>query len=92
MTKSKTISIAMATFNGEKFLRDQLNSLSRQTHLPDELVVTDDCSTDQTVTVLKKFQSEAPFVVRLSVNEHRLGYAENFLRAASQCMGDLIAF
>jgi glycosyltransferase involved in cell wall biosynthesis len=92
MTKSKTISIAMATFNGEKFLRDQLNSLSRQTHLPDELVVTDDCSTDQTFTVLKEFQAEAPFAVRLSVNERRLGYAENFLRAASQCKGDLIAF
>lgn len=82
----------MATFNGEKFLRDQLSSLSRQSHLPDELVVTDDCSTDQTLKVLKEFQTEAPFAVRLSVNERRLGYAENFLRAASQCKGDLIAF
>jgi glycosyltransferase involved in cell wall biosynthesis len=92
MSNGKTISIAMATFNGEKFLRDQLNSLSRQSHLPDELVVTDDCSTDQTLKVLKEFQTEAPFAVRLSVNERRLGYAENFLRAASQCKGDLIAF
>jgi len=82
----------MATFNGEKFLHDQLSSLSRQSRRPDELVVTDDCSTDQTLKVLKKFQTEAPFAVRLSVNERRLGYAENFLRAASQCKGDLIAF
>ncbi|HEV7674625.1 MAG TPA: glycosyltransferase [Candidatus Angelobacter sp.] len=92
MTIGKTISIAMATYNGEKFLRDQLGSLSRQRHLPDELVVTDDCSTDQTLKVLTEFQASAPFAVRISVNERRLGYAENFLRAASQCKGDLIAF
>lgn len=82
----------MATYNGEKFLRAQLDSLSRQNHLPDELVVTDDCSTDQTLMFLRDFQAAAPFEVRISVNERRLGYAENFLRAASQCKGDLIAF
>jgi glycosyltransferase involved in cell wall biosynthesis len=92
MTIGKTISVAMATCNGEKFLRDQLGSLSRQSHLPDELVVTDDCSIDQTVQILKEFQALAPFVVRISVNERRLGYAENFLRAASRCKGDLVAF
>jgi hypothetical protein len=92
MTNSRIISIAMATFNGEKFLRAQLDSLSRQTHLPDELVVTDDCSTDRTLKFLTDFQAAAPFEVRISVNARRLGYAENFLRAASQCKGDLIAF
>ena len=82
----------MATYNGEKFLRPQLDSLLRQRHLPDELVVTDDRSTDQTVKFLKDFKAVAPFEVRISVNDRRLGYAENFLRAASQCKGDLIAF
>jgi glycosyltransferase involved in cell wall biosynthesis len=82
----------MATFNGEKFLRDQLNSVARQSRLPDDLVVTDDCSTDQTVQILKEFQASAPFAVRVSINHRRLGYAENFLRAAGQCNGDLIAF
>jgi rhamnosyltransferase len=82
----------MATFNGEKFLRDQLNSLAHQSRLPDELVVTDDCSTDQTVQILKEFQASAPFAVRVSINDRRLGYAENFLRAAGKCKGDLIAF
>jgi glycosyltransferase involved in cell wall biosynthesis len=82
----------MATFNGEKFLRGQLESISRQSHRPDELVVTDDCSTDQTLQILKEFQAEAPFMIRVSVNQCRLGYAENFLRAAGQCTGDLIAF
>jgi hypothetical protein len=92
MSPRKNISIAMATYNGEKFLRAQLDSLSRQSRLPNELVVTDDCSTDQTLKILADFQSAAPFEVRISVNERRLGYAENFLRAASQCKGGLIAF
>lgn len=82
----------MATYNGEKFLRDQLKSLAQQTYLPDELIVTDDGSLDRTVQILKEFQSTAPFAVRLSVNEERLGYAENFLRAASQCESDLVGF
>jgi glycosyltransferase involved in cell wall biosynthesis len=92
MSVRKTISIAMATYNGEKFLRAQLDSLSRQSHLPDELVVTDDCSTDRTLKFMTDFQAAAPFEVRISVNDRRLGYAENFLRAASRCKGDLIAF
>jgi glycosyltransferase involved in cell wall biosynthesis len=92
MSSRKHISIAMATFNGEKFLREQLSSLANQSRLPDELVVTDDRSTDQTLGILKDFQAAAPFDVRISVNDRRLGYAENFLRAASQCKYDLIAF
>jgi glycosyltransferase involved in cell wall biosynthesis len=92
MSSTKRISIAMATFNGERFLREQLSSLANQSRLPDELVVTDDRSTDQTLGILKDFQAAAPFDVRISVNDRRLGYAENFLRAASQCKYDLIAF
>jgi glycosyltransferase involved in cell wall biosynthesis len=92
MTIGKTISIAMATYNGEKFLRDQLSSLANQSRLPDELVVTDDRSTDQTIQILKEFRASAPFAVQLSANDRRLGYAENFLRAAAQCKGDLVAF
>ena len=82
----------MATFNGEKFLRAQLDSLARQTRLPHELVVTDDGSSDRTVTIIAEFQKASPFPVRFSSNPSRLGYADNFLRAASQCSGELIAF
>lgn len=92
MAINRAISIAMATFNGEKFLRDQLDSLAKQSRLPDELVVTDDRSTDQTIGILKEFQTTAPFAVRVSVNDGRLGYADNFLKAAGQCSGDIIAF
>jgi len=86
------ISIAMATYNGEKFILEQLNSLAAQTTLPAELIVTDDGSADRTLEIIRTFAQTAPFAVDIYPNPKRLGYAENFLRAASLCQGDLIAF
>ena len=88
----RSISIAMATYNGERYLGAQLDSLTRQSVLPLELVVTDDCSKDGTLQVLEEFARTAPFTVRVFPNEKNLGYADNFLKAASLCTGDLIAF
>ncbi len=82
----------MATYNGERFLQEQLDSLARQTLLPCELVVCDDGSTDGTLDILHRFASKAPFPVRIHQNEERLGHGRNFLRAASLCSGELIAF
>jgi len=82
----------MATFNGEKYILQQLESIARQTLLPTELVVTDDGSTDATLTILEEFAGNAPFPVKVVRNLTRLGYADNFLKAASLCQGDLIAF
>lgn len=82
----------MATFNGGRFLRAQLESLARQTTLPLELVVTDDGSEDDTLGQIEDFAATAPFPVRLHKNSARLGYADNFLKAASFCRGTLIAF
>lgn len=86
------ISIAMATYNGERFLQEQLDSLARQTLLPYELVVCDDGSTDATVSILEAFASSTPFPVRIYRNEENLGYGDNFLKAARLCKGDWIAF
>ncbi len=86
------ISVALATYNGEKHLAEQLASLAEQTLLPFELVVTDDGSTDGTLDIVRAFAATAPFPVHLHSNSDRLGYGSNFLRAASLCRGDLIAF
>lgn len=86
------ISVALATLNGERYLAEQLDSLARQKHLPFELVVTDDGSSDKTLDIIQKFAKSAPFPVRIFQNEHKLGYAKNFLHAASLCSGDLISF
>lgn len=84
------ISIAMATYNGERFLKEQLDSFSLQTRLPDELVVTDDGSSDNTLEILHSFQSTAPFEVRIRRNSERLGTDKNFEKAVSLCSGDVI--
>ena len=86
------ISIAMATYNGERFLGEQLDSLAAQTRLPDELVVTDDGSSDGTTAILEDFALRAPFTVRIERNPANLGYARNFEKAARLCSGDIVFF
>jgi glycosyltransferase involved in cell wall biosynthesis len=82
----------MATYNGEKYIQEQLDSIVRQATRPCELVVTDDGSTDRTLAILESFAREAPFSVKVFRNAERLGYADNFLKAALLCEGHLIAF
>lgn len=82
----------MATFNGERHIQEQLDSLARQTLLPYELIVTDDRSTDATCQIVLDFAQRSPFPVHLYINETKLGFSDNFLRAASLCKGDWIAF
>jgi glycosyltransferase involved in cell wall biosynthesis len=86
------ISVAMTTFNGARYLGEQLASLSSQTVKPFELVVCDDGSTDETVGILQSFSELAPFQVKIFTNGERLGYKKNFIKAASLCTGSLIAF
>ena len=82
----------MATFNGAPFLAEQLLSLKTQTRLPQELVISDDGSSDATVDIAKRFAARAPFDVRIERNSVRLGHPKNFFKAASLCGGDLVAF
>jgi glycosyltransferase involved in cell wall biosynthesis len=87
-----SVSVAMATFNGARFIREQLDSLAAQTCLPSELIISDDGSTDQTLQLAKEFAAKAPFPVIVDQNEARLGYRANFLRATTLCNSELIAF
>lgn len=83
-------SIAMCTYNGERFLLEQLQSFVNQSTLPDELVVCDDCSQDATLEILKKFEAEAPFPVRIYSNSENLGFIKNFEKAISLCQNEII--
>lgn len=85
------VSIALATYNGATFLGEQLASLARQNRLPDELVVTDDASSDTTIAMLEAFSADAPFPVRIHQNPVRLGYRANFMKAMQLCQSNLIA-
>ncbi|HIQ46074.1 MAG TPA: glycosyltransferase [Sulfurovum sp.] len=86
------ISIALATYNGDTYLQDQLNSYIAQERLPDEMVVCDDVSKDETVAILEAFQKVAPFEVQIIKNETNLGYTKNFEKALSLCSGDIVFF
>ena len=86
------ISIAMATYNGERFLEEQLRSLNEQTTLPAELVICDDASTDRTPKILAQFVQSASFPVKYLTNDQKLGWRKNFLKAASLCTSEYIAF
>ena len=84
------ISIALATFNGSKYLQPQLESLASQTRLPDELVVSDDCSEDETARIVTEFSRTAPFPVRFLSSTEREGLIRNFNRAMNACSGEII--
>lgn len=97
MAQNKSISVAMCTYNGEKYLAEQLQSIAAQTRLPSELVICDDRSTDTTVAIIKDFAATAPFEVRLIENPQNIGSAKkgvtrNFENVSRLCCGDLIAF
>ncbi len=84
------VSIAMTTYNGARYLAEQLDSFAAQTRLPDELVVGDDGSTDATPVILADFAARAPFPVRITVNAAQLGPSRNFAEAILRCEGDVI--
>jgi glycosyltransferase involved in cell wall biosynthesis len=83
------VSVAIATYNGEKFLRQQLDSIYSQTYKNIEVVVTDDCSTDSTVEILEQYKQEQG--LRYLVNEKNIGFVRNFEKAISLCKGEYIA-
>lgn len=87
----KFVSIALCTYNGARYLQQQLESLADQTLLPGELVACDDGSSDDTVEILKAFSEKAPFPVHIHINHSNLGVARNFEKCISLCTGDLIA-
>jgi glycosyltransferase involved in cell wall biosynthesis len=87
-----SISIALATYNGERHLAAQLESLALQSLLPAELVISDDGSTDGTLRIIATFAEKAPFPIRILRKTERLGFGDNFLFAATACSQELIAF
>lgn len=91
MNSSGQISVAMCTYNGEKFLGEQLESIAAQTLLPSEVVIRDDGSSDLTEQIVSRFTESAPFSVRFTRNSENLGSTKNFERAISLCRGEFIA-
>lgn len=72
------ISVCMASYNGAKYIEKQIESILDQLRLGDELIIVDDCSTDDTVSIIKKFNSD---YIKLFKNEKNIGYVRNFEKA-----------
>jgi len=84
------VSIAMCTYNGEKYLARQIESILRQTYKNIELIVVDDGSIDQTVDIIKSYQKN-DLRIKLFQNDVNLGFNKNFEKAVSLCLGTYIA-
>jgi len=84
------ISVAMTTYNAEKYLSNQLDSILAQTRQIDELVICDDASNDATVSILNKYFLKSPFIVKIIINEKNIGYVQNFERTMNLCSGNII--
>ncbi|GEP28545.1 glycosyltransferase family 2 protein [Cryobacterium levicorallinum] len=86
------VSVALCTYNGAAYLEEQLLSVLGQSLRPDEIVVSDDGSTDETLDVVQRVISAAPAVeVLVLTNATALGVTANFEKALAACTGDLIA-
>ena len=85
------ISVAMAVYNGEKYIVEQLDSIRNQTREVDEVIVCDDCSSDSTVEIINNYRKQYPsFPILFFQNEKNLGYKLNFKEAMSKTSGDYI--
>ena len=86
------VSVAMATYNGGAFVAAQLASIAAQTLRPSEIIICDDGSTDNTIEVLESFAANSEIPITIARNPTRLGYADNFLKAANLTTGTFVSF
>lgn len=83
-------SVALCTFNGEKYLRKQLDSILEQTVAVDEIVVCDDLSTDATLSILNQYKETFPNIFKIHANEKNLRSVKNFEKAISLCENEIV--
>lgn len=89
---TKGVSVAMACYNGQKYLPEMLDSILSQTVLPAEIVCSDDCSTDNTVAILERYAANSPVPIRILRQAENRGYRENFYRAFEACTSEYVAY
>lgn len=90
--QSTTVSVVLCTYNGEEFLAQQLESILAQTVVPDEIIISDDGSTDSTLAIARDFSARHPALTwSIAARKAPLGVTENFASALVTARGDLIA-
>lgn len=87
------VSVLMTTYNGEKYISEQLESILRQSRQADEVIICDDCSGDGTVGVIKDFIYKNELVNwTLYQNKENKGWRRNFIEGLQYTSGDVIFF
>ena len=88
-----SISVVMSTYNGKSFIKKQLDSILNQTVIPDEVIICDDCSSDDTVGIISNYITVNNLNTwTLSVNKKNLGYKANFYQGILKSKGDYVFF
>ena len=85
-----TVSVAICTYNGEKYIKKQLESIIRQTRIPDEIILYDDNSTDKTIEIADETLKKSDIQYKIHKNIKNMGCKDNFLNCYHECIGDVI--
>ena len=85
-----TCSVAIATYKGAKYITEQLRSIEEQTVRPDEVIICDDISPDDTVQTVRNYMQHSKMNIKLYTNETNLGFRKNFEKAISLCTKDIV--
>ena len=86
------VAIVMSTYNGEKYLKEQIDSILSSTYQDFKIYINDDGSSDSTMSILENYKEQYPDKIHLRQNESNLGVTLNFLNAISNIRSDYIMF
>lgn len=92
LVNSGTVSVLILTYNCAQFIRESIDSALSQTYDNSQIVVSDDCSTDETPEILKKYAERHPGKILLNINKQNVGITRNANIALSLCTGEFVAF
>lgn len=90
MNKKMSTTVVMTTYNGERFVEEQLQSIIDQSRKPDEIVIMDDGSSDGTVAIVKKLITDSDINCKLYVNKKNIGWRANFINGFHHATGDIV--
>jgi glycosyltransferase involved in cell wall biosynthesis len=89
---TKKVSVLIPCYNYAHFLVEAVESVLRQTYLPDEIILSDDASTDHTLSIMRSFQRKYPELIRVNSNKENLGIEKHFRKIIDLAKGDYICF
>ncbi len=84
------LSASVLTYNGAAYIKKQLDSILTQTQMVDEIVICDDGSTDNTISIIRDYQNNYPNLIHLYQNEQQLGSTKNMEKCLGLVKGDIV--